>query len=178
MLAIRMQRTGRKGHAQFRVIVQDSHRSPSGGKVVEYLGSYNPHTKEVVLKKEIIEKYLSNGAQPSNRAAILFKKEGVKLPKWVKIDTSQKRNLKNPDKLRKNRPDEPKEKAPAEEPAVELETKEEEQASVAKEAEEKEVPVEEPKEEKAIAAKDKEELSEATEGKDTSKNEEKADKPK
>ncbi len=121
MLAIRMQRTGRKGHAQFRVIVQDSHRSPSTGKVIEYLGSYNPHTKEAVLEKEAIEKYMSNGAQPSNRVAILLKKEGVKLPKWVTIDTSGKRTLKNSDKLRKNRPDEPKEKAPVDEPIEEVE---------------------------------------------------------
>jgi len=114
-----MQRTGRKGHAQFRVIVQDSHRSPSTGKVIEYLGSYNPHTKEASLKKENIEKYMSNGAQPSNRVVILLKKEGVKLPKWVKIDTSGNKSLKNPEKLRKNRPDEPKEEKPAEETPVE-----------------------------------------------------------
>jgi small subunit ribosomal protein S16 len=40
-----MQRTGRRGHAMFRVIVQDSHRSPTSGKVVAFLGSYDPHTK-------------------------------------------------------------------------------------------------------------------------------------
>ena len=34
MLAIRMQRTGRKGHAQFRVIVQESRRTPTSGNVV------------------------------------------------------------------------------------------------------------------------------------------------
>ena len=28
MLVIRLQRTGRKGHAQFRVVVQDSRRTP------------------------------------------------------------------------------------------------------------------------------------------------------
>lgn len=135
MLAIRMQRTGRKGHAQFRVIVQDSHRSPSTGKVIEYLGSYNPHTKEASLKKENIEKYMANGAQPSNRVAILLKKEGVKLPNWVTIDTSGSKSLKNPDKLRKNQPDEPKEEKPAEETPAEEEVAEK--------------PAEEPKDEKA-----------------------------
>lgn len=121
MLAIRLQRTGRKGHAQFRVIVQDSHRSPSTGKIIQYLGSYDPHTKEAKLDKESIEKFISNGAQPSNRVALLLKSEGYKLPKWVKIDTTPKGKLKNPEKLRKNQPDEPKEKpaeeTPAEEPA-------------------------------------------------------------
>ena len=99
MLAIRMQRRGRKGHAQFRVILQDSHRSPSTGKVTAYLGSYNPHTKVAQLDSEKIDFYLKHGAQPSNRVAQLLKNEGVKLPKWVTIDTSKKGATKNPDKF-------------------------------------------------------------------------------
>ena len=108
MLAIRMQRVGRKGYAQFRVIIQDSHRSPATGKIVAYAGSYDPHTKEVSLDKEIIDKFLSNGAQPSQRVAILLKKEGYKLPSWVIIDESGKRTTKNAEKLRKNQPKEAK----------------------------------------------------------------------
>ena len=52
MLVIRLQRTGRKGHAQFRVVVQDSRRTPSSGKIVAALGHYNPHNKEIVVNKE------------------------------------------------------------------------------------------------------------------------------
>ncbi len=121
MLAIRMQRVGRKGYAQFRVIVQDSHRSPAAGKIVEYLGSYNPHTKETRLDKESIEKYLKNGAQPSNRVAILLKKEGYKLPSWVEIDTSGKRKIKNAEKLRKNQPKDKKPPKEATEPEAKAE---------------------------------------------------------
>ncbi len=102
-----MQRTGRSGHAQFRVIVQDSHFHPTRGKVVAYVGSYNPHSKDINLDKDVITKYLSNGAQPSPRVASLLKKEGVKLPDWVQIEEPKKRTIKNPDKLRKNRPAEP-----------------------------------------------------------------------
>ncbi len=106
MLAIRMQRTGRKGHSQYRVIVQDSRRTPSSGRLVYNLGSYNPHTKEAVLNKEKAAFYLSNGAQPSERVTSLLKKEGVKLPEWVK-DVSIKDSItRNPDKLRKNQPKE------------------------------------------------------------------------
>ncbi|CAN5450727.1 hypothetical protein BH10PAT3_BH10PAT3_7470 [soil metagenome] len=108
MLAIRMQRTGRKGHAQFRVIVQESRRSPSSGNVVAALGSYDPHTKAITLDKEKAAIFLGNGAQPSPRVAALLQKEGVKLPSWVKIDTGKKRAIKNTDKLRRNRPEEPK----------------------------------------------------------------------
>ncbi len=172
MLAIRMQRTGRKGHAQFRVIVQDSHRSPSTGKVIEYLGSYNPHTKEASLKKENIEKYMSNGAQPSNRVAILLKKEGVKLPKWVKIDTSGSKSLKNPEKLRKNQPDEPKEEKPAEEaPAEPAKEKSEDAVAEAPKEEVVEAKVteetkEEPKEEKEETTEEKADEKPAEESKD------------
>ena len=117
MLAIRLQRTGRSGHAQFRVIVQDSHRHPTRGKIVSYLGSYNPHTKEVQIDKEAAQKFLDNGAQPSDRAVSLLKKEGVKLPAWVQVSAPGKRTTRNPEKRRSTRPEELA--APANEPAAE-----------------------------------------------------------
>ena len=117
MLVIRMQRTGRKGHAQFRVVVQDSRRTPTSGRVVAALGSYNPHTKESTLDKEKIGFYLEHGAQPSDRVARLLQAEGFKLPTWVKLEAKKQRTIRNADKLRKNRPAEPE--APAEEPAAE-----------------------------------------------------------
>lgn len=122
MLVIRMQRTGRKGHAQYRVVVQDSRVTPTSGRVVAGLGSYNPHTKAVVLDTEKANYYLSNGAQPSDRVALLFKKEGIKLPSWVTIAEQKQKSVKNSDKLRKNRPAEeaaPEAETPAEEPVAE-----------------------------------------------------------
>lgn len=125
MLVIRMQRTGRKGHAQFRVVVQDSRRTPSSGKIVAYLGHFNPHSKETSLDKEKAKFYLDHGAQPSARVARLLKSEGVKLPKWVSIEKAAKRAIKNPEKLRRNRPAEADTPEPAEDAPVE------EQASAA-----------------------------------------------
>ena len=52
MLAIRLQRLGRKGYPVYRVAVQEAHRHPSSGRVVSYVGSYNPHTKEAKIEKE------------------------------------------------------------------------------------------------------------------------------
>jgi small subunit ribosomal protein S16 len=71
---------------------------------VEYLGSYNPHTKQAQLNKEGISDYLKNGAQPSDRVAKLIKKEGIKLPGWVTIAPDKKRGVRNPDKRRATRP--------------------------------------------------------------------------
>lgn len=107
MLAIRMQRTGRKGHAQFRLIVQESRRTPSSGNVIAALGSYDPHTKAVILDKEQATKYLMNGAQPSPRMAMIMQKEGIKLPSWVKIDDKRTKSIKHTEKLRRNKTPEP-----------------------------------------------------------------------
>lgn len=106
MLAIRMQRTGRKGHAMFRLVVQESRLTPTSGKVVVTLGSYDPHAKVATIDKEKAAFYLGNGAQPSDRAARLLQTEGVELPSWVKISSEKKRTIRNADKLRKNQPKE------------------------------------------------------------------------
>ncbi len=121
MLAIRLQRTGRKGHAQFRLIVQDARRNPKSGDVVMRLGNYNPHTKAMTVDKEKAAFYLEHGAQPSPRVAYLLQKEGVKLPDWVKVEADRKRDIKNVEKLRRNRPEEPVEAEAAPEEAVEAE---------------------------------------------------------
>lgn len=119
MLAIRLQRTGRKGHAQFRVVVQDARRTPTSGRVVATLGHYNPHTKDTVVDKEKAAYYLEHGAQPSDRVARLLKSEGVELPKWVKLSSDKQGTVKHADKLRKNRPAEEPAPAAAEAPAEE-----------------------------------------------------------
>jgi small subunit ribosomal protein S16 len=119
MLAIRMQRTGRKGHAQFRVVVQESRVTPTSGRVVANLGSYDPHTKETTLVKDKAEFYLSNGAQPSDRVVRLFQSQGVTIPAWVKVPTQKSGAIKNGEKLRRNQP---KQEVAAEEaPAAEAE---------------------------------------------------------
>ena len=106
MLAIRLQRLGRKGYPVYRLAVQEAHRHPSSGRVVSYVGSYNPHTKEAKIEKELAEKYPYNGAQPTPRVALLLEKAGIELPKWVKKPAPKNRAIKNIEKLRKNQPKE------------------------------------------------------------------------
>lgn len=112
MLAIRMQRTGRKGHAMFRVIVQDSRRTPTSGKVVAQLGSYDPHAKALILNKDKAAFYLEHGAQPSDRVARLLKSDGVTLPNWVMLPAEKTRTVRNADKRRSSRPPEPAPETP------------------------------------------------------------------
>ena len=119
MLAIRLQRTGRKGHAMFRVVVQDSRRTPTSGKIVAQLGTYDPHSKAVSLDGEKASFYLSNGAQPSPRVVRLFQGEGVKLPSWVAVSDKKSGVIRNLEKLRRNQP---KEEAVSEPAATEEES--------------------------------------------------------
>ena len=106
MLAIRLQRIGRKGYPVYRIAVQEAHRHPSSGRVVSYVGSYNPHTKEAKVEKDQAEKYLNNGAQPSPRVVKPEEEAGIKMPKWVKRADEKKRSIKNVEKLRRNQPKE------------------------------------------------------------------------
>lgn len=171
MLAIRLQRTGRKGHAQYRVVVQDSRLTPTSGRVVYRLGNYDPHAKVLNIDKEKADFYLEHGAQPSDRIARLFQKEGVKLPAWVSISEPVKRELRNPEKLRKNRPDEPK----AEEPTAEAPAAEEAQPEAVAAADE--TPAEEataPAEPETSADSDEQQTEEATEAKADTKDKKEA----
>lgn len=154
MLAIRLQRTGRKGHAMFRMVVQDSRRTPTSGRFVALLGSYDPHSKTLQIDKDKAALYLKNGARPSDRVALLLKNEGVKLPDWVVLEANKKGALRNAEKLRKNQP---KEEAPKEEPVKEAPADEVAEAPAAEEAVAdapiEEVAVEAPAETEAPAAK-------------------------
>ena len=115
MLAIRLQRNGRKALPLYRIVVQEAQRHPLSGRIVAQVGSYNPHTKATTLDKEVAQKYLNNGAQPSTRVARILEAEGIKMPKWYKKAGEKHAVAKHADKLRKNQPkEEAEEEAPAE----------------------------------------------------------------
>ena len=107
MLAIRLQRLGRKAYPVYRLAVQEAQRHPSSGRVVAYVGNYNPHTKDSNINVELAQKYLDNGARPTPRVVKLLKSAGVKLPGWVKeFEGNKTKTVKNVEKLRKNQPKE------------------------------------------------------------------------
>lgn len=137
MLTIRLSRGGRSGHPQYRVVVQDSRFSPSSGRVVAQVGSYNPHSKATILDKPAIETFLGNGAQPSERVASLLASEGIKLPLWVKSAQKRSSTTRNVGKLRRNTP-----AAPVEEKIEEVAETSEVAETVASESVTEETPAE------------------------------------
>lgn len=78
MIRIRLQRTGRKKHPSYRIVIAE-HSSPVRGKIIEVVGHYSPLSadKSTVLKKERILFYLQNGAQPTQTVSRLGVKHGL-----------------------------------------------------------------------------------------------------
>ena len=106
MVSLRLQRTGRRHLAMFRLVVQDSKFSPKSGRVIANLGFYNPHSKEHGIDLEKALYYLERGAQPSSRVLKILSQEKVKLPSWVKPLPKQQGKVRYPDKLRSNQEEE------------------------------------------------------------------------
>lgn len=75
---IRLQRTGRKGQASFRIVVTDRAEANSG-PALETLGTYNPRTRPSLIKLDTASalEWLREGAEPTDTVVSIFKKAGV-----------------------------------------------------------------------------------------------------
>lgn len=77
---IRLKKLGRKHRPFFRLCAVDI-RSPRDGRVLEELGIYDPMVPETdaraILNGERIDYWVSVGARPSDKAAVLIKKYGT-----------------------------------------------------------------------------------------------------
>ncbi len=75
---IRLKRMGQKKAPFYRIVVADS-RSPRDGRFIEEIGYFNPcqEPNELSINKEAAEKWLSNGAQPTDTVKDLLKKAGI-----------------------------------------------------------------------------------------------------
>lgn len=83
MVKIRMKSMGRKHRPFFRICVMDA-RTPRDGKAIEELGYYDPMVKDTNARTKLnanrARYWLSVGAQPSEKVAVLLKKNGVNKP--------------------------------------------------------------------------------------------------
>ncbi|BCI60011.1 30S ribosomal protein S16 [Solibaculum mannosilyticum] len=75
---IRLRRMGAKKAPFYRIVVADS-RYPRDGRFIEEIGYYNPLTEpaEVKIDAEKAQKWMKNGAQPTDTVKALLKKNGV-----------------------------------------------------------------------------------------------------
>jgi small subunit ribosomal protein S16 len=76
---IRLSRHGAKKRPFYRIVVSDS-RSPRDGKFIEQVGTYDPKALSggVKIDREKVEKWLRQGAQPSELVQQLIKRAAAK----------------------------------------------------------------------------------------------------
>ena len=75
---IRLRRMGAKMAPFFRVVLADS-RFPSDVSLIEEIGYYDPTKEPAVVKidAEKAQKWIANGAQPTDTVKALLKKNGA-----------------------------------------------------------------------------------------------------
>jgi small subunit ribosomal protein S16 len=78
MLKIRLRRVGKKKRPAYRVVVAES-RAPRDGAFLDILGLYDPLTDPptITVDEERTKEWLRKGAQPSDTAAKLLKRQGI-----------------------------------------------------------------------------------------------------
>jgi small subunit ribosomal protein S16 len=101
---IRLARGGAKKVPYYKMVIADA-RAPRDGDFIEKVGTYNPLLKKddearVALKKDRIEYWLGQGAQPTERVAKFIQAADIKLPSAIanKIATKVKGQVKKPSK--------------------------------------------------------------------------------
>jgi len=75
MLKVKLTPTGKKNLRQYRIVVAED-RQKLTGRIVEYLGAYNPHAKidQVKIDKVLYQSWLKKGAQPTATVKTLVSK--------------------------------------------------------------------------------------------------------
>ena len=160
---IRMKKMGRAHRHFFRICAIDKRR-PRDGKVLEELGTYDPMITDkdarARLNNERIDYWLSVGAQPSDKCAVLIKKYGTdgthadaqkaaldRLAMPVELpDPGAPASLPKSDEPEENKTEEaPAAEAPAEEAPAEEAPAEQAAEAPAEEAAAEEAPAEEAK---------------------------------
>ncbi len=80
-MRIRLKKMGRKNRPFYRIVAADA-RAKRSGKELENLGYYDPlapsEDKQIAIKRDRIQHWLSVGAQPSDTVASLLKRAKVK----------------------------------------------------------------------------------------------------
>jgi small subunit ribosomal protein S16 len=74
MVRIRLKRIGQRNRPFYRIVVTEGMRSRDG-KYIESIGHYNPRDKALVVNKERADYWLSKGAQPSDTAKRLLRRQ-------------------------------------------------------------------------------------------------------
>jgi small subunit ribosomal protein S16 len=148
MLTIRLQRTGKKNQADFRIVLAEK-ESPVKKKIVEVLGSYNPRKKDFRVREERLKYWLGQRIELSETVHNLFVTNKLVEGGKVKAFTIPKKPVEKAAEGAAPAAAVPAPETAAETPAPAVEPK-------------PEAPVEKPSEAPKVEAKENEPVSEAT----------------
>lgn len=78
MVKIKLRRMGKKRAPIYRIVVADA-RTARDGKSIAEIGTYDPNLNPSVynIDEEQAKKWISNGAQPTERVEKIFKLAGI-----------------------------------------------------------------------------------------------------
>ena len=95
MLAIKLQRVGKKHQPSYRLVVAEK-KSKMAAPPVEDLGSYNPFTKAAAFNKERVEYWMGVGAQPTVTTHNLLVVNGILAAPRVVVKMRKKVKAEEP----------------------------------------------------------------------------------
>ncbi len=95
MVKIRLKKTGAKNWISFRIVVTDI-RKARDGRVLEYLGHYDPRHSDEKIDVAKVEEWVAKGAIMSETVESIYKraKDGKSKTKGVADSFVKKKNFK------------------------------------------------------------------------------------
>ncbi|MCL4129641.1 UNVERIFIED_CONTAM: hypothetical protein GTU68_012397 [Idotea baltica] len=115
-----MKKMGRKHRPFYRICVMDAQK-PRDGKAIEEIGTYDPMKREkserVTLDMDRVDHWMSVGAQPSEKVAVLIRK--IKDNDWGAVNSPPPMQAPQVKKAPEPEAEAPAEDAPAEEAPAE-----------------------------------------------------------
>lgn len=96
---IRLMRMGKTGQPTYRVVAADS-RAARNGRFIELLGTYEPRKEPsgINVNAEKIQRWVANGAQPTERVQKILEISGVLTGDVAKKTIAAKKLAKRPAK--------------------------------------------------------------------------------
>jgi small subunit ribosomal protein S16 len=76
MVKMRLSRQGRKHLPSYKIVIVNA-REKRESMFVDYIGSYSPMTKELIVDKNKAQEWLKKGVQPTDTVRRLLIKDGV-----------------------------------------------------------------------------------------------------
>ncbi len=91
-VAIRLQRVGKTNQPQYRIVVIEN-KKRTKGEPLAIVGHYDPTKHKIELEPEEYDKWINNGAQPSDTVKSLYKKFSKKQKIQSEIITAISSNV-------------------------------------------------------------------------------------